>query len=111
MKKSKSIVYNRRKEILQYLKTNKDIKNEELANLLNISPLTIRRDLQALENEGLVYTERTNGKFVTDNKELIEKIKKELAEKKVNNFLNDMKNIGITYEEAVIYLQELGGKK
>lgn len=50
MKKSKSIVYNRRKEILQYLKTNKDIKNEELANLLNISPLTIRRDLQALEN-------------------------------------------------------------
>lgn len=54
MKNTKSIVYNRRKEILQYLKTNKDIKNEELANFLNTSPLTIRRDLQALEDEGLV---------------------------------------------------------
>ena len=50
-------------------------------------------------------------KFVTENKELIEKIKKELAKEKVNNYLNDMKNIGITYEEAFKYLQELGGNK
>ena len=34
-----------------------------------------------------------------------------IGEEKVNNFLNDMQSIGITYEEAVIYLQELGGKK
>ena len=71
----------------------------------------MQKALVELENEGLVYTERTNGKFVTDNKELIKKIKKELAEEKVNNFLNDMKNIGITYEEAVIYLQKLGENK
>ena len=38
-------------------------------------------------------------------------MKKELATKKVNDFLNDMKNLGVTYNEAVIYLQELGGKK
>jgi hypothetical protein len=34
-----------------------------------------------------------------------------LAQEKVNNYLNDMKNIGISYQEAVIYLQELGGNK
>lgn len=82
----------------------------ELALTARVNPNTMQKALVELENEGLVYTERTNGKFITDNKKLIEKIKKELADEKVNNFLNDMKNIGITYEEAVVYLQEIGGK-
>lgn len=83
----------------------------ELALTTRVNPNTMQKALVELENEGLVYTERTNGKFVTDNQELIEKIKKELAEEKVNNYINDMKNIGITYDEAIIYLQELGGNK
>ena len=83
----------------------------ELALTTKVNPNTMQKALVELENEGLIYTERTNGKFVTDNKQLIEKIKKELAEEKVNNYLNDMKNFGINYEEAVKYLQELGGNK
>ena len=83
----------------------------ELALTARVNPNTMQKALAELESEGLVYTERTNGKFVTANNELIEKIKKDLAEEKVNDFLNDMKSIGITYEEAVIYLQELGGNK
>ena len=83
----------------------------ELALTARVNPNTMQKALMELENEGLVYTERTNGKFVTENKELIEKIKKELAKEKVNNYLNDMNNIGITYQEAIKYLQELGGNK
>ena len=83
----------------------------ELALTARVNPNTMQKALVELENEGLVYTERTNGKFVTTNNEVIEKIKKKLAEEKVNKFLDDIKSIGITYEEAVIYLQELGGNK
>ena len=83
----------------------------ELALITRVNPNTMQKALVELEEEGLIYTERTNGKFVTTNKELIEKIKKELAKEKINNYLNDMKNIGITYEEAIKYLQELGGNK
>ena len=83
----------------------------ELALTARVNPNTMQKALAELENEGLIYTERTNGKFVTTNKELIEKIKKELAEEKVNNYLQDMKNIGINYKEAIDYLQELGGDK
>lgn len=83
----------------------------ELALAARVNPNTMQKALVELENEGLIYTERTNGKFVTTNKELIEKIKKELAEEKVNNYLQDMKNIGISYKEAVEYLQKLGGRK
>lgn len=54
MKKTQSIVSKRRDEILDILKSNNEIKNEELAELLRTSPLTIRRDLQALEESGFV---------------------------------------------------------
>lgn len=64
----------------------------ELALTVRVNPNTMQKALSELENEGLIYTERTNGKFVTENRELIEKIKKELAEEKVKNYINDMKN-------------------
>jgi len=79
----------------------------ELALTAKVNPNTMQKALVELENEGLIHTERTNGKFVTNNKELIEKIRKQLAKEKVNTYLRDMKNIGIGYEEAILYLQEL----
>ena len=82
----------------------------ELALIMKVNPNTMQKALAELENEQLIYTERTNGKYVTEDEELIEKTKKELAQEKVNNYLRSMENIGINYELAVRYLQELGGK-
>ena len=70
----------------------------ELALIMKVNPNTMQKALLELENEKLIYTERTNGKYVTENEELIEKAKKELAREKVNNYLNSMKNIGISYD-------------
>ena len=83
----------------------------ELALVARVNPNTMQKALAQLEEEGLVYTERTNGKFVTQNQKLIHQTKKELAKEKVQKYLDDMKNIGITYEQARNYLQELGGKE
>ena len=82
----------------------------ELALIMKVNPNTMQKALAELENEQLIYTERTNGKYVTEDEKLIEKTKKQLAQEKVNNYLNSMKNIGISYELAVKYLQELGGQ-
>lgn len=82
----------------------------ELALIMKVNPNTMQKALVELENEKLVYTERTNGKYVTEDEKLIEKTKKDLAQEKVNNYLNSMKSIGISYDLAVTYLQELGGK-
>ncbi len=83
----------------------------ELALVARVNPNTMQKALTELESQGLVYTERTNGKFVTQNQKLIHQTKKELAKEKVQKYLDDMKNIGITYEQARNYLQELGGKE
>ncbi len=82
----------------------------ELALTMKVNPNTMQKALVELEEEQLIYTERTNGKFVTDDEKLIEKTKKKLAQEKISNYLNSMNNIGIDYEAAVKYLQEYGGK-
>ena len=83
----------------------------ELALTAKVNPNTLQKALTELESDKLIYTERTNGKYVTNDKKLLEKLKKELAKEKVNQYITDMNNIGITFEESIKYLQELGGKK
>ena len=78
---------------------------------MKVNPNTIQKALSELEEEKLIFTESTNGKFVTNDEVLIENIKKQLAKEKVSNYLNSMKSIGISFDEAVKYLLELGGGK
>ena len=82
----------------------------ELALAMKVNPNTMQKALVELEDEKLIYTERTNGKYVTEDEKLIEKVKNELAKEKVENYINSMNSIGICFDEAVKYLQELGGK-
>ena len=78
----------------------------ELALQIKVNPNTIQKALAELENQGLIYTERTNGKFVTEDKQLINKVRKESADDLVNKFINNMKELGIEKEELVNYLNE-----
>ena len=66
MKKTQSIVSKRRSKILDYISTNESINTNELAEKLNISPLTLRRDLQALDDEGLIIRYYGGAKLATD---------------------------------------------
>ena len=66
----------------------------ELAMKLKVNPNTMQRALSALEEMGLIYTERTNGKFVTKDKLLIEKYRKEYAEELTKKYLENMRKIG-----------------
>lgn len=54
MKRHKSIVDTRRKHIYQLLEENNTVKVDELAEALDVSALTIRRDLEYFEEKGLV---------------------------------------------------------
>ncbi len=54
MKRHKSIVDSRRRQILLALEENETVKVDELAKQLNVSSLTIRRDLEYYEEQNLV---------------------------------------------------------
>ncbi|PRR82714.1 DeoR/GlpR family DNA-binding transcription regulator [Clostridium vincentii] len=66
MKKTHSIVSKRRERILDYISNNESINTNELAEKLNISPLTLRRDLQALDDEGLIVRYYGGAKLATN---------------------------------------------
>lgn len=71
-----------------------------LAEEAEVNPNTVQRALSELEKEGLIETRRTIGKFVTENSDRIESIKKELAGKVVEKFMINLKAIG--YDENQI---------
>ena len=77
----------------------------EFALQIKVNPNTVQKALVEIENQKLIYTERTNGKFVTENEELIENVKKELANQKVQKYFQDMNKLGINKQEAITYLQ------
>ena len=66
----------------------------DLAVNFSVNPNTMQRALSELEREGILYSERTSGRFITSDTELIEKMRNETAKKYVSEFLNHMKHLG-----------------
>jgi len=77
----------------------------ELSIQLKVNPNTLQKSLSELENLKLIYTERTNGKYVTEDIKLIEKFRKDEALNLTKNYINSMKQLGITKEEIKKYLK------
>ena len=82
----------------------------ELAVMAKVNPNTMQKALTELESDRLIFTERTNGKYVTNDQRLLDKIKTELASDLVQKYTSDMFKIGITYKESIKYLKQLGGQ-
>ena len=55
MKNSRAMIENRRKRILMELQKNGTVNVQAISEELNASPLTIRRDLAYLEEQGTVH--------------------------------------------------------
>lgn len=71
----------------------------ELALTYKVNPNTMQKALIELEENGLIKTERTNGKFVTEDENIINKIKNDYAENLTQNYLFEMISLGITKQE------------
>lgn len=89
-----------------YLPQQKIPSVRDLSVFFEVNPNTIQKALTELEEIGLIITERTNGKFITDNIQIIEKIKKETIKQKVNSFYESMKNFGVSKEEVLEILNK-----
>ena len=79
----------------------------ELAAEAGVNPNTMQRALTDLEREGLLYSQRTAGRFVTDETERIRGKRRELAMTQVQNFLTSMKEMGFSAEETVEMIEQV----
>lgn len=77
----------------------------DLAAAAGVNPNTMQRALAQLEAEGLVRTERTSGRFVTDDIDLIEQLRASAARNIAADFLEKMRSIGYTPQQAAELLR------
>lgn len=83
----------------------------DLASKTKVNPNTMQKALAELEELRLVYTERTNGKYVTNDQDLIDKLKKEYANELSNKYFSNMESIGFDRNATMKFLKDLGGEK
>jgi len=83
----------------------------ELASITKVNPNTMQKALASLEELKLIYTERTNGKFVTDDKNLLNKFKEKFAHELLKEYFENMQSIGFTKEDTIKYINNMEEKK
>ena len=79
----------------------------EFATTFKVNPNTMQKALAELESLELIYTERTNGKYVTKDEKLIEKLKDEYALTLAKSYFQGMKKIGLGKADSIKYLERI----
>lgn len=77
----------------------------ELASQAGVNPNTMQRALSELESAGLVYSNRTSGRFITEDENIIHNLKTEIANKNIQSFLINMEKIGYGKEETIVLIK------
>ena len=78
----------------------------DMAAEAGVNPNTMQRALQELERDGMVYSQRTAGRFVTEDMRVIESAKKQFAEEQIRGFLEAMRKLGYERAEILALLEE-----
>lgn len=84
----------------------------ELATDAGVNPNTMQRALAELDRSGLVFSQRTAGRFVTEDAARIEQTRCTLAQRQIDGFVAGMAQLGYEKEEILKLLaQTPAGKK
>ena len=89
----------------RYLPGEKLPSVRELAAEAGINPNTVQRAFSELEREGLIYTQRATGKYVTENEADIKSAREALARTQVADFLRAMQSLGFSVGDVIVLLQ------
>jgi len=91
----------------RYLPGDKIPPVRELALEAQVNPNTMQKALGELEREGLLYTQRTSGRFVTSDSRKISELKKKLAADRTKEYLALMEGLGYSQKEIIEFAQSI----
>ncbi len=83
----------------------------DLASEAGVNPNTMQRAFAELERNGLVMAQRTSGRVVTENMEMISEVRNKLAREQIREFIDKMKKLGFEKKEILSLLEEDGEPK
>lgn len=77
----------------------------DLAAEASVNPNTLQKALSELEREEFVYTQRTSGRFVTEDESMISTVKKQLALEQIELVINKLLELGYSKEEILALIE------
>ena len=80
----------------------------EYAFKYSVNPNTVQKSLQILEDDGLIVTDRTNGKFVADNQSQIKTQKNKIINEEISLFIEKMKGFGLSIKDIKELINKTG---
>ena len=78
----------------------------ELALEAGVNPNTMQKALAELEREGVLYSQRTAGRFVAENRGEVEELKRQMAQEQVIHFAQAMERLGYGPKEALCLFEQ-----
>lgn len=78
----------------------------EMAAQAAVNPNTMQRALQELETRGLINTQRTAGRHITEDKKVIDRLRTEKAVQQLEDFWNNMQKLGYQTAEILALLKQ-----
>ena len=78
----------------------------KLALELTVNVNTVQRALQEMNTQGILYTKRGEGNFVTEDTELLSKTKQSLINNELDEFVQNMEKLGVKKDKLVSILTE-----
>ncbi len=82
----------------------------ELAAEASVNPNTMQKALAELERNCLIVTQRTSGRTVTEDIELIHRTQTQLAEEHIQIFFRTMKELGYSVDDILLLVKETAEK-
>jgi len=73
----------------------------DLALKAGVNPNTMQKALSELEREGVLYSQRTSGRFVSDQSEANANLKNNIASKHIEAYINGMRDLGLSNDEII----------
>ena len=78
----------------------------ELAAQAGVNPNTMQRAMAELEQGGLIFSQRTSGRFVTEDEAVIGEARRKLARRQADVFWDAMAHLGYDRAQALQLLTE-----
>jgi len=78
----------------------------EMAEELKVNPNTVQKAYQELEREGIIFTLRGMGSFITQDSEKILDLKRTMAREIIDKFLKDMRELNFSKDEILSLLDK-----
>ena len=79
----------------------------ELAQEAAVNPNTMQKALTELERSGLVHSMRTSGRFITEDTDMIKRMKEDLAADQIKEFLEKMSSMGFQPQDTLQLIEKI----